>query len=307
MEQTIFFSWQSDLPETRSVISWALERAAKNLHRDNSVEEVVRVDQDTDGVAGWPEIASTILRKIECCSVFVADITPINGRGADSRVTPNPNVLLELGYALATGMGRLRIICVLNAAYLPNQDLKELPFDIRGSRPLVFKLQGPEERGVAKGEEDPVRTAIRTELASQIERAVREAFAAVAGERAKRMLHVTPHLVTDGVGHFQVLFQVQTAAPFQVDCIIKEPSGRVLSGLMMSPASIDPKGNSLVRFKRETLHPLTAGNDIYVLSGRIAHVPTNERPVPEFHHFEVRYRLVGNALVEISRQQPPPH
>src|SRR4051794_36763319 len=132
MEQTIFFSWQSDLPETRGVIRWALERAAKNLRHDGSVEEVVRVDQDTDGVAGWPEIASTILQKIERCTVFVADITPVNGQISTSRVTPNPNIMLELAYALATGMGRLRIICVLNATYLPKPDLKELPFDVRG-------------------------------------------------------------------------------------------------------------------------------------------------------------------------------
>jgi len=307
MEQTIFFSWQSDLPETRSVISWALERAAKNLRRDGSVEEAVRVDQDTDGVAGWPEIASTILNKIERCGVFVADITPINGRGANSRVTPNPNVMLELGYALATGMGRLRIICVLNAAYLPNQDLKELPFDVRGSRPLAFELQDPVDRGAAKGEEDAARTTVRTDLALRIERAVRDAFAAVADERAKRMLDVTPHLVTDGAGCFQMILQVQTPVPFQVDYLIKEPSGNVLSGIMMSPVRVDPKGDTMLRFKAQTLRPLTAGNDIYVLSGRIAHLPTNERPVPEFHQFEVRYRLVGNALMEISRQQPPTH
>jgi hypothetical protein len=307
MEQTIFFSWQSDLPETRSVISWALERAAKNLRREGSVEVAIRVDQDTAGVAGWPEIASTILNKIERCGVFVADITPINEQGSNSRVTPNPNVMLELGYALATGMRRLRIICVLNAAYLPNKDLKELPFDVRGSRPLVFELQDPADRDVTKGEEDAVRTAVRTDLALRIERAVQDAFAAVAGERAKRMLGVTPHLATDGVGTFQVILQVETAAPFQADYLIKEPSGNVLSGIMMSPARVDPKGESIVRFRADTLRPLTAGNDIYVLSGRIAHLPTNERPAPEFHQYEVRYRLVRNTLIEISRQQPPIH
>jgi hypothetical protein len=307
MEHTIFFSWQSDLPETRSVISWALERAAKNLRRDGSVEEAVRVDQDTDGVAGWPEIASTILDKIERCGVFVADITPINGRVSNSRVTPNPNVMLELGYALAKGMGRLRIICVLNAAYLPNQDLKELPFDVRGSRPLVFELQDPADRGAVKGEEDAARTTVRNDLALRIERAVRDAFAAVAGERAKRMLDVTPHLAADGAGLFQVILEVQTAVPFQVAYLVKEPSGNVLSGIMMSPARVDPKGERIVRCKAETFRPLTAGNEIYMLSGRIAHLPTNERPVPGFHKFEVQYRLVGNTLMEISRQQPPTH
>ena len=307
MEQTIFFSWQSDLPETRSVIGWALESAAKNLRRDGSVEEVVRVDQDTDGVAGWPEITSTILDKIERCGVFVADLTPINARLPNSRVTPNPNVLLELGYALATGMGRLRIICVLNAAYLPNEDLKELPFDVRGSRPLVFALQDPADRGAAKGEQDAARTAVRTDLALRIERAVRDAFAAVAAERAKRILGVTPHLAADGGGRFQVILEVQSAVPFQVDHLIKEPAGRVLSGIMMSPTRVDPKGERLVRFRAATLPPLTAGNDVYVLSGRIAHLPSNARPVPEFYQFEVRYRFVGNALIEFARQQPPPH
>ena len=57
------------------------------------------MDQDTAGIAGWPDIASTILTKIEKCEVFVADLTPINGPEPDSRPTPNPNVMLELGYA----------------------------------------------------------------------------------------------------------------------------------------------------------------------------------------------------------------
>lgn len=307
MEQTLFYSWQSDLPETRSIISWALARVAKNLQREGSVEEVVRVDQATDGVAGWPEIASTILNKIERCGVFVADLTPINRQASVGRVTPNPNVMLELGYALATGMGRLRIICVLNLACLPQKDLKELPFDIRGSRPLVFDLQDPEERGAVKGEEDGVRTAVRNDLASRIERAVRDVFTAVEGERAKHILDVTPHLVTDRTGLYQVILQVQTAVPFQVDYLIKEPAGRALSGIMLSPTKVDPKGEKTLRFQAQSLQELTAGNDIYVLSGRVAHLPTNERLVPTFLPFEVRYRLVGNSLVEIHRQQPPAH
>ena len=128
MTNTVFFSWQSDLGETRGVIQAALDKAVRNLNRDLALEEALRLDEDTSGVAGWPEITSTILDKIERCEVFVADITPINGPQSNSRLTPNPNVLFELGYALATGLGRTRIICVVNAAYLPDGDLKELPF-----------------------------------------------------------------------------------------------------------------------------------------------------------------------------------
>ena len=307
MEKTIFFSWQSDLPETRSVIGWALERAAKNLRRDGSIEAAVRVDQDTDGVAGWPEIVSTLLEKIKRCGVFVADITPINGDDSNGRVTPNPNVMLELGYALATGMGRMRIICVLNIAYLPNKDLKELPFDVRGSRPVVFDLQDPAARCAEKGQEDAVRTAVRASLASRLESAICDAFAAVADDRAERLLSVTPHLDTDGAGHFRVIFQVETVVPFQMKYLISEPSRNGLSGIFTSPTRVDPKGNRIIVCPVRSLRPLTAGNDIYVLSGVIAHVPTDERPVPEFHRFEVQYRLMGNALQEISRLQPPAH
>ena len=156
MTNTIFFSWQSDLGETRNVIWSALDKAVRNLNRDVALEEAsLRVDQDTDSVAGWPEITSAILDKIERCGVFVADITPINGPQSSFRLTPNPNVLFELGYALATGLGRTRIICVVNTSYLQGGDLKELPFDVRGSRPIQFSLEDPAIRGTVKGQEDP--------------------------------------------------------------------------------------------------------------------------------------------------------
>ena len=140
---TVFYSWQSDLPETRGVIQWALNKATKRLNRDLDLDEPLRVDQDTEGVAGWPDITSALFDKIDQCEVFVADITPINGPNSDFRITPNPNVLLELGYALATGFGRTRIICVINTHYLPDGDLGKLPFDLRGSRPVQFTLEDP--------------------------------------------------------------------------------------------------------------------------------------------------------------------
>ena len=145
---TVFYSWQSDRPETRGVIQWALNKAIKNLNRDLDLDEPLRVDQGTEGVAGWPDITSALFDKIDQCEVFVADITPINGPDSDFRITPNPNVLLELGYALGTGFGRTRIICVINTHYLPDGDLGKLPFDLRGSRPVQFTLEDPAGRGV---------------------------------------------------------------------------------------------------------------------------------------------------------------
>ena len=49
---TVFYSWPSDLPESRGVIQWALSKAIKKLNRDLDLDEPIRVDQDTEGVAG---------------------------------------------------------------------------------------------------------------------------------------------------------------------------------------------------------------------------------------------------------------
>ena len=292
-----------------------MDRAVRNLNRSPELEEAIRVDQDTDGVVGWPDITSTILFKIEQCEVFVADLTPINGPTSDFRLTPNPNVLLELGYALATGLGRLRIICVVNSAYLEDGDLKELPFDVRGSRPMVFSLAAPEKRGAVKGQADVARIEARDALADRLESSLRETLDAIQGERAANILDVTPHLATENLERFQVVFAVKTTVPFQVSYLVKEPSDNLLSALMTGPAPVDPQSfpvddllnRRLVRFAGTTLKPLTRGNDIYVLSGSVAHLPTDENQVPQFHSFEVRYRAVGSQLTEIGRQQPPRH
>ncbi len=180
---TVFYSWQSDLPETRGVIQWALNKATKSLNHDLDLDEPLRVDQDTEGVAGWPDITSALFDKIDRCEVFVADITPINGPNSDFRITPNPNVLLELGYALGTGFGRTRIICVINTHYLPNGDLRELPFDLRGSRPVQFTLEDPARRGVESGQEDPMRARARNDLTARLEASLLEVVEAVRGRR----------------------------------------------------------------------------------------------------------------------------
>ena len=159
---TVFYSWQSDLPATRDVIKSSLEQAIRNLNRDLNIEEPLRLDQDTQNVAGWPDITSVIFEKIAECTVVVADITPINGPESEFKLTPNPNVLLELGYALGTGLRRTRIICVVNTCYLPNGDVKELPFDLRGSRPIIFEVEDTAgHQAVKDGQHQPARSEQR--------------------------------------------------------------------------------------------------------------------------------------------------
>jgi hypothetical protein len=111
---TVFYSWQSDSPShlNRTFIEKALHEALKRLQADATLENALRdatveLDKDTQGVAGSPPIAETILQKIEECAVFVADLSFVgcsnNGfsnTSGNPRQFPNPNVLMEYGYAL---------------------------------------------------------------------------------------------------------------------------------------------------------------------------------------------------------------
>jgi len=151
---TIFYSWQSDTPSgvNRSFIEQALKEAIERLKSDATVEPAVRetiinLDKDTQGVPGSPPIADTILRKIESCTAFMADLTlvgeslPALAKGADfrKRFFPNPNVGIEYGYALRCH-GHDRIIAVLNTAF-GESHTDNLPFDLRHLRwPIKYHL-----------------------------------------------------------------------------------------------------------------------------------------------------------------------
>ena len=73
----VFYSWQSDLPNNinRGFIEQALETAAKSIRNDDSIKIEPVVDRDTRGVPGAPDIAKTILEKIEQSQVFVCDVS----------------------------------------------------------------------------------------------------------------------------------------------------------------------------------------------------------------------------------------
>jgi hypothetical protein len=136
----VFYSWQTDLPSNtnRNFIERALKNAANALINDGSLQVEPVVDRDTVGVPGSPNISDTIFSKIDQAHVFVCDVSIINqnavAQNADARPTPNPNVLVELGYAMKT-LGARRIIMVFNSAYgKPEQ----LPFDLRLRRVTTY-------------------------------------------------------------------------------------------------------------------------------------------------------------------------
>lgn len=202
VEFTIFYAWEDDRPRkvNRYFIRDALQDAVDAIARGSAIEDsprpeeetaspgegnpkraedaepagaVPRLDHDTKDVAGMPEIAATIFRKIEKCGIFVADVTFIaqtssgGGGAGDPKLVPNPNVMLEAGYALAR-IGADRMICVMNEAFGP---ASRMPFDLaHRRRPIAYALASAENREESKrarkGLADALEEAIRSIMKS---------------------------------------------------------------------------------------------------------------------------------------------
>jgi hypothetical protein len=169
MKSTIFFSWQSDSPKKTNLdfIYSALTDALSRIE-SSQIEVLPVVDRDTAGVPGSPAIVETILEKIDKCGLFIADVTIISDRNA-VKATPNPNVLIELGYAAAR-RGWERVICVMNQE---NGGPTKLPFDVRHRRwPIQYRLSSNateeqtslEKLRLSESLEFAIRTAIENKL-----------------------------------------------------------------------------------------------------------------------------------------------
>jgi hypothetical protein len=210
---TVFFSWQSDTPPKigRNFIERALIDANDKLIEDLTVLPAIRdagmaVDRDTRGIAGSPPIVDEIFKKIDKAFAFVADVTFVGTR-LDGRPTPNPNVLLEYGWALKS-RGYYTIITVMNTAYGEPSD-QTLPFNMKHLRwPIAYCL--PE------GADDATKQKVRAGLAVALKGALR---AIVDSDEFKATIPKPPE-----VPAFNELHPVDGRARF---CPRNEPVGLV--------------------------------------------------------------------------------
>lgn len=142
----VFLSWQSDRKDCRNFVSSIVKKIPSKV---KDFADVI-VDRDTVNVPGSPDIGDTIFEKIDLCDLYIADITLINDEGSGYRRTPNPNVMIELGYAIKT-LGWERIILLQCIDY---GDVEELPFDINHRRIVNFSLglsvENEEEKSESK-------------------------------------------------------------------------------------------------------------------------------------------------------------
>ena len=135
MKVNIFYSWQSDLPnaKNRNLIEACLKKAIKLL--ENEIDEVseISIESDSRNDTGTPNLVESIFEKIETCDILVADLSIINAE-SNCRPTPNPNVLLEVGFA-AKAISWSNILCIYNCEY---GKVELLPFDIRTRKPIIY-------------------------------------------------------------------------------------------------------------------------------------------------------------------------
>ena len=133
----IFYSWQSDLQnnKTRAFIRDCINDAI-DLAQDTEAIEAVR-DEATLGVTGSPDIVTTLFSKIDECDLFIADVSLCFTEDRKKiKKAPNPNVMLELGYAVKT-LTWDRVICIANTDFGD-----DFPFDFDHNRRTVYSLEG---------------------------------------------------------------------------------------------------------------------------------------------------------------------
>lgn len=143
--KNIFFSWQSDLDSKthRNFIEKCIKKSIKTINKNEDLHIYVEYDRDTLGLLGTPDISSSIFEKISKCALFVADISNITSNS--QRSIPNPNVLIELGFAINV-LGWDKIICFFD---LNTGKIEKLPFDIRQKRVLAYNpLEESEEKKI---------------------------------------------------------------------------------------------------------------------------------------------------------------
>jgi hypothetical protein len=173
--RTIFLSWQDDTePKTgHYFLKELLKEICEEIRSDATLEEAERdvaPDSDTQGVPGHTFIIPTILEKIDLATVFVADLT-YTGRVADgAKATPNPNVLLEFGWAWKNK--QRRIVSVMNTAYGHPKD-DPLPFDLGFARwPTFFNLAAGASAKEREGEKKRLASVLKQILVELLKEAL---------------------------------------------------------------------------------------------------------------------------------------
>jgi hypothetical protein len=148
----VFYSWQSDYNPSRSAIKKALDEAVEHINRTLSPRQTLEVVESTRPEDGAKDIVDAIRDNLNKCMLAVFDITNIipvkpldsdtrssdgrSGAKESSKSYPNPNVVFELGYALAQKRAG-QIVLVKRERKLDFPD-DQVPFDFSHNRRINY-------------------------------------------------------------------------------------------------------------------------------------------------------------------------
>lgn len=197
MAYKVFFAFQMDIEEKygKSFIHRSLENAIQKF-KTNGVDVIL--DYGFKGTSGTPLLIDEMLRKSLNSDMVIVDWTFTSSKiwhnpeiieedddsiileisKGDLKPSPNPNVLLETGYAWAK-KGTYRTLAVMNTAFgNPN----ELPVDIKGFRyPVLYSL---DENNYSN------RKEVRNELTDDLYKAIGFAIKSEANYLQEKFLPI---------------------------------------------------------------------------------------------------------------------
>lgn len=155
----VFFSWQSDLPKksNTNAIRSGLRKAKK------SISTPIELDEATRAMSGSENIAQKILEKIQASDIFIADITTIRKAYRRRRAVPNPNVVFEVGFAVAH-LGWSRVILLFNENH--GNVPQDVPFDFSVNRVSTFMMSETPTKSEREKLEGLISSALAQVVAS---------------------------------------------------------------------------------------------------------------------------------------------
>lgn len=133
MKLNVFFSWQSEKPETSEFIREALTHACKALSAEFSSE--IEVTDASTNQRGSYNVNNAVIREIHNADIVVADLSATNIGADGKRGLPNANALFEYAY----GCGVIGFENVLAAVDVDQIPIGQMPFDWNHNSVVTFK------------------------------------------------------------------------------------------------------------------------------------------------------------------------
>ncbi len=225
MNLTIFNSWQSDTRCNSKGIRTALRDASNKLESQIAGLHI-KIDEATSNQVGALHIPNAILQNISNSDIFVVDLSTVGSTFNGTKKLQNPNVLIELGYAISQ-LGWDRIILLFNKEF---GEFKDLPFDIEKRSCLDFKIISEDDtNGIGQ---------LRENLIARVRQIIE-----VSPEKPSRMTVV---LDKDRANDIKTIKRIFTwMEPAEMDYLLEHGTSRVKKSLVEGAQQLDDFTESL--------------------------------------------------------------